>query len=271
MEGDGEPKQSKPIPIYLFLDEDDNDARISKDPGSTQVPITERPPPVTPRPSEIPPLVTPSPSEIPPLVTPRPSEIPPLVTPRPSEIPPLVTPRPSEIPPLVTPRPSDIPPSVTTRTTEVPPPATTHPQPSKSDPLKGEGTDYEEIPIGRPECEEVSFDRTKYHGKPCDKIEAAELQMEDSPIRIGAPVPSILVQPRHATAMKAVSSSRQLPVRRRTLILTAALIFAAVIVGIIVGDRVIFRKGKDTKRNEQDLIAEFETVVLIKCFSVFFF
>ncbi len=258
MEPGEEPKPTKPVPVYLMVldDDDDNDDNgntdICEDAGSSEEPTTSIPQPVNPRPAETLPPMSLQTSETPPPVAPRPAEtLPPMslrtsetplpVTPRLSEIQTTVSPQTNETPPPVAPRPAETLPSMSLRTSETPPPvaprpAETLPQVtpcrphSKSESSEGEGTDYEEIPLDRPEYEEI----------PLDKI------VSDPPNRRGIPLPDVPIQPLQVTAMRAVSPSR-LPVKRRTIILTVILVLMSITVASIITVIVFFTRGKDIK------------------------
>ncbi len=231
MEADDGPKQTKIDPVYLMVldDDDDNDnddaSMKCEDADSSAVTVTERPSNKTPQTIE-----TPTTTE-----TSRATETPPPVTPRPIETLVPETSRATETPPPVAPRPIET------------LPLAARPRPNKSDSSEGEGTHYEEIPNDGPEYEYIPFDRRGENDEiERDRIEV-KIEKDGSRIRSGIPLPSIPTQPPPVTAMKAVSSRRRLPVRRRTVILTSTSIIIAITVANIIAGVLIFSKGKDIK------------------------
>ncbi len=140
---------------------------------------------------------------------------------------------PAAIQPLETLSATDTPPPVAPRPPETLPQITPSPRPRKSE--SSEGTDYEEIPIDRVEYEEIPFDHTGHNEVP-----------NVPPIRHRVPLPGIPAQPRHFTAMTEVSSSSQLPVKRRTIILTVMVVLIAIAVASIIAVIVAFSRGKYT-------------------------
>ncbi len=146
-------------------------------------------------------------------------------------------------------KPSKIPQPVILCPNNIPPPVTPSPHPGEIESPEGEGTDYEEIPIGIPEYAEILFDGAEYDGIPCDKIEGVKNEMDNPPIWHGTPSPGNPIQPLHVFVMEAVSSQRL--VRRRTAILTSTLVLAAATVASIVGGTMLLSKGNDTQNRNQ--------------------
>ncbi len=186
------PMQTKAVPVYLEVLEEDDDDNVEHGNGNGNAGICEAA----------------ASSEVPAPAA-APAAIQPLEILSATDTPPPVAPRPPETLPQITPS----------------------PRPRES----SEGTNYEEIPVDRVEYEEIPFDHTGHNEVP-----------NVPPIRHRMPLPGIPAQPRHFTAMTAVSSSSQLPVKRRTIILTVMLVLIAITVASIIAVIVAFSRGKYT-------------------------